>query len=79
LWIKSLWEKLFLFGIVLEKGQQQIAPLRERDEWLMPLLYKLGYYSAKLLRLNRVRMYQEVLFLSDIMDARGTVVDKQYE
>jgi hypothetical protein len=31
-WIKSLWEKVFLFGIVLEEGKLQIMPPRERDE-----------------------------------------------
>jgi hypothetical protein len=78
-WVKSLWEKVFLFGIVVKEGKLQIAPLRERDVWLMPLLCKLGYSSAELLRLNRVWIYQEVLFLLDVMDTRETVMDKRYE
>jgi hypothetical protein len=70
---------VFLFGIVLEEGKLQIVPPRECNEWLMPLMCKLGYSSAGFLRLNRVRVYQEVLFLLGVMNARGTVVDKQYE
>ncbi len=79
LWIKSLWEKVFLFDIILEEGKLLTTPPRERDEWLMPLLCKLGYSSAELLRLNRVPMYQEELFLLGVMGARGTVVDKRCE
>jgi hypothetical protein len=45
-WVKSLWEKVFSFGIILEEGKLLIAPPRERNEWLMPLLCKLGYSSA---------------------------------
>jgi hypothetical protein len=68
-----------LLGIALEEGKLQITPPTERNGWLRLLLCKLGYSSAELLRLNRVRMYQEVLFCSNVMDTRGTVVDKQYE
>ena len=67
-WVKSLWEKVFIFG-----------PPREQDEWTMPMLVRLGYTAMELLRLNRVRVHQEVLFLLDVMDARGTVIDKHYE
>jgi hypothetical protein len=78
-WVKSLWEKCFLFGITLEEGKLHILPPRERDEWLMPLLCKMNFTRAERVRLNRVRMYQEVLFLSDVMDARGNCIDKRYE
>lgn len=77
-WIKSLWEKVCLLGIVIEEGKIEIFPPQERDEWLMPLFCKLDYTPAELIRLNRVRQHQEVLFLSDIMGARGTIVDKKY-
>ncbi len=79
LWIKSLWEKVFLFDIIPEEGELLTTPPRERDEWLMPLQCELGYSSAELLRLNRVPMYQEELFLLGVMGTRGTVVDKRCE
>jgi hypothetical protein len=78
-WVKSLWEKVFIFGITSEEGRLKIYPPRERDEWIMPMLVQLGYTATELLRLNRVRVHQEVLFLSDVMDARGTAIDKRYE
>jgi hypothetical protein len=78
-WVKSLWEKVFIFGIILEEGRLKICPHREQDEWIMPMLVRLGYTAPELLQLNRVRVHQEVLFLSDVMDARGTVIDKCYE
>jgi hypothetical protein len=46
---------------------------------VMPLLVQLGYTAMELLQLNWVRVHQEVLFLSDVMDARGTVINKRYE
>ena len=78
-WVKSLWEKCFIFGITLEEGKQHIVPPRERDEWLMPLLCKMNFTPDDLLQLNRVRLHQEVLFISDVMDARGTIIDKRYD
>jgi hypothetical protein len=78
-WVKSLWEKVFIFGITLEEGRLNICPPRERDEWIMPMLVRLGCTALELLRLNQVRVHQEVLFLSDVMGARGTVIDKRYE
>jgi hypothetical protein len=78
-WVKSVWEKCFIFGIILEEGKLNILPPRERDEWLMPLLCKMNFTPDELLRLNRVRSHQEVLFLSDVMDAGGKAIDKKYE
>jgi hypothetical protein len=37
-WVKSLWEKVFIFGITLEEGCLKIFPPREWDEWIMPML-----------------------------------------
>lgn len=38
----------------------------------------LGIDSAELKRLNKVQMAQQVLFMSDVLDARGTAIDKKY-
>ncbi len=54
LWVKSVWEKCFIFGITLEEGKLNILPPRERDEWLMPLLCKMNFTPDELLRLNLV-------------------------
>ncbi len=78
-WVKSLWEKVFIFGITLEEGCPKIHPPKEQDEWILPMLVQLGYTALELLQLNRVRVHQEVLFLLDVMNARGAVIDKCYE
>ena len=77
-WLKSLWEKSFIFGICFEEGRLKIGPPRTGDEWLMRMFLRMGFTEAELIRLNRVRIHQQVLFYSDVMDARGTVVDKRY-
>ena len=38
----------------------------------------LGYSGKELLRLNRVRLHQHVLFVSDVMDAGGKAIDRKY-
>jgi hypothetical protein len=55
-----------------------VAPPRERDSWLMQEFVRLNYSGDDLRRLNRVRVHQEVLFLSDVMDARGRAIDRRY-
>ena len=37
LWLKSLWEKLYLFGIQMQLRRLQLQPPREGDAWLMPI------------------------------------------
>ena len=39
---------------------------------------RLGYGDKDLLRLNRVRLHQHVLFLSDVLGACGTILDRRY-
>jgi hypothetical protein len=55
-----------------------VHPPRERDTWLMQKFIKLNYSSKDLLRLNRVCLHQEVLFLSDVMDASSRALDRKY-
>jgi hypothetical protein len=78
-WLQSVWENVWLFGIhIEEEGKLNLAPPCTGDEWLMPMFLCLGFNDAELLRLNRVQIHQQVLYYSDVMDARGTMVDKKY-
>jgi hypothetical protein len=77
-WIKSLWEKVNLFGIKVELGNIQIAPPWLGDDWLMKRFSQMGCSKKELLRLNRVRLHQQVLFLSDVLDAGGRALDRKY-
>lgn len=77
-WLKSVWEKVYLFGITIEEYKVDLSPLRMGDEWLMLVFQRMGYDATDMLRLNRVRLHQQVLFVSDIMDARGSALDWKY-
>jgi hypothetical protein len=44
----------------------------------MPMFLRLDFTKDELLRLNKVRIYQQVFFYSDVMDARGTALDRRY-
>ena len=76
-WLKSVWEKAAAFNMVVSLGNL-ISPPRLGDCWLMVRFAELGYSKKELLRLNRVRIHQQVLFLSDVLDAGGRAIDKKY-
>ncbi len=77
-WLKSVWEKVFLFRIIIEVSRPEIQPPREGDERLVPLLVRLGFDSKDLFHLNWVQLHQQFLFVSDIMDASGLMSDQIY-
>jgi len=47
-WLKSLWEKVFLFGVVVIEGKLKVEPPRENDEWLMLAFGRLPFTEAEL-------------------------------
>ena len=77
-WLKSLWEKVFLFGIVLIEGKLKVEPPRHNDDWLMKVLGNLHFTGPELIHLNRVHLHQQVLFVLDVMDAGGRALDQRY-
>ncbi len=74
-WLKSLWEKLDMFGFRVELSPLPLLHPRENDRWLMLALEGLGFREEELIRLNRVRCHQQVLFLLDVFDASGRALD----
>ena len=77
-WLKSLWEKCNKYDIRVEFNDVKIALPRVGDQWLMNLFVRLGYSDQDLVRLNRVRISSQVLFLSDILGASGKLLDTKY-
>lgn len=77
-WMVSLWEKCDRYGVRVEMNDVPLKLPRERDKWLMVELVRLGFSKADLERLNRVRCWQQVLFLSDIIAANGRGLDERY-
>ena len=78
-WLKSIWEKVSLFSVTIEVKPLPIQPPREGDGWFMQAIIDTQQFDEEEKAiLNRFRCHQQVLFLSDIMDAGGSVVDKRY-
>ena len=78
-WLKSVWEKVSKFNITVEIALLPINPPREGNQWFMKAVVAAGMYDAKeLIRINRFRCHQQVLFLYDILDAGGRAIDKRY-
>ncbi len=51
---------------------------RGRDNWLMAAFENADYDGKALVRLNRVRCYQQAIFISDVLDASGKVINRKY-
>ncbi len=74
-WMKMLWEKLSALNVklVIADGAQTYP--RENNQFIMQVLISKGYSGETLRRLNRVRVSQQVLFMSDILTASGNKID----
>lgn len=78
-WLASVWEKCKIYGVkIVMNNDSPLEPPRERDKWLMKEFLRLGFSNKELERLNRVRLYMQVLFLSDVLGASGKVLDERY-
>ena len=78
-WLKSVWEKVSKFNITVEITSLPIKPPREGDQWFMKAVVAAGVnYAKELIRINRFHCHQQVVFLSDILDAGGRAIDKRY-
>jgi hypothetical protein len=77
-WITSLRKYLQTIGGEFELDQDYVPPLqREYDEHIMDIIIDSGRYSDKeLCYLNYCRIYLQASTISDLTDARGTVLDK---
>ncbi|EJK72406.1 hypothetical protein THAOC_06066 [Thalassiosira oceanica] len=77
-WIKSLWERLQHFDIDLQIDYDVLPMPRTNDECIMERCVEEGVRGAELASINRVRKYQEALFLSDIVTADGKKLEETY-
>jgi hypothetical protein len=77
-WLKLVWEKLSKLGIEIQLAHLPPQPPRERDTWIMAEFIRLNYDTQSLCQLNRVWLYQQVNFLSDVMDASRRAIKLKY-
>ncbi len=53
----------------------QVEPPRDGDKWFMEAVMEAGFTrEEELLALNRFRCHQQVLYLFDVLDARGRLI-----
>jgi len=78
-WVKMLWEKLSAFYVKIVVADHTLKFPRENNKFIMQALINEGYTGEALRRLNRVRVLQQVLFMSDILTASGCKIDKEAE
>ncbi len=76
-WMKMLWEKLLSFDVKIIMADNTLQFPWENNRFIMKALIEKGYSGDMLRRLNRVRVSQQVLFMSDILTALGCKIDKE--
>jgi hypothetical protein len=65
--------------ITVEIAPLPISPPCEGDKWFMKTVIKAGVTNLEeLVEINRFRCHQQVLFMSNILDAGGKCLDKKY-
>jgi len=77
-WMVSLWEKCSCYDVRIDIMDTELSFPRERDGWVMQGFVALGYTGTQLQILNRVRLHQQVVFLSCVLNAYGSALDEKY-
>ena len=63
----------------IELGPLMIEPQRDRDRWFMLAVEETGISNMnELNRINRVRLHQQVLYVSDVLEANRKSIDSKY-
>jgi hypothetical protein len=76
-WMKMVWEKISKFGVRTVIADTGMAFPREGNQFIMQAFFEKGYSREILLRLNRVRIYLQALFISNILMASGNKIDTE--
>ena len=77
-WLTSLWEKCDKLNVKVEFLESILQLPCLGDKWIMCEFARIGYDLPTLVRLNRVRLHQQVLFLSCVLGASGKELDEKY-
>ena len=77
-WLVSLWEKCSKVKTKVHLRSTGISLPREKDRWLMDLFAAKGFTEDELCRLNKVCLYQQVLFLLCVLGVSGKMLDRKY-
>jgi hypothetical protein len=73
-WMKHNWSFQHRSQISVKLSAPGPVLQRERDQFLIPMFWNLGYRKSSLVALNRCRMYLQVTTLSDLASGDGTSI-----
>jgi len=65
-------------GILIEDNIQDFTKPQERDQTIMEVFLRTGYWELELAIPNRCWMFLHVIFISDISNGQGTAIKKQF-
>jgi exonuclease III len=77
-WVTFTWEHLDKTDLQLKGPLSTLKPLREHDLLLMDKFITLNLPPESLVTLNEVRMYKQVMCLSDITSADGQTIQDSF-
>jgi hypothetical protein len=80
-WLKSMWEKVDKFRIMVEIAPLPVCPPKEGDKykWFMQAVIEAGVTDPNKQRIfNRFGCHQQVLYVSNVLDAGGKCLAKNY-
>jgi hypothetical protein len=78
-WLRSLWEKVDKFNATIKIAPIPIDPPRMGDRWFMQAVIKARYRTPEELTIiNHFQCHQQVVHVSDILNAGGRGLDKKY-
>ena len=75
--MKHIWKFCKEYNVFLHNHIATYSPLREKDINLMEEFASNGIHGSHLAQLNRCRMYLQVIWLSDIVEADGKCIRKE--
>jgi hypothetical protein len=65
--------------VSIEIGPLMVEPPRDRDRWFMLAVEETGISNMnELNRIHRVRLHQQVLYVSDVLEANRKSIDSKY-
>lgn len=77
-WIYHVLQYNFDNNILINIPHAMITPIREKDKSLMSVASNIYHDSSSLKAINRVRMYHNIVHLSDICQADGYSLDTRF-
>ena len=69
----SVWGKCDMFKVVIDINDSFLKIPREGDKWIMQMFVQAGFNKEDFLRMNRVRVHQQVLFYLVCWELQGNL------